>query len=100
MDKVIYRKNSILHGCDTIEAIFRDSNIIAKKRNIFEACVYLVGQYADKTKSSLIRYYWCSLRHKYELCDYGGFRFEYRQLCDKIIYNLLGRFAWHNTLTL
>ncbi len=99
MEKVIYRNNSILHGCDTIEAIFRDSNIIAKKRNIFEAIIYLVGQYADKTQSSLIRYYWHKLRYYYTKRDSLFFRSEYNQFCGTI-YNLLGRFVWYNTLTL
>ena len=100
MAKVIYKTNSILHGCDTIEAIIKESLIIAKKRNIFEACIYLVGQYADKMESSLIRHYWYKLRQYYGVRDYLLFKVEYNQFCDKILYNCLGRFAWCNTLTL
>ena len=95
----IYKTNDILHGCIEIESIFAAANSISRKHNKFIAIVYLVGQYADKMQSSLIRYYWHKLRYYYIIGDLVRFRAIYSNF-DTTIYKTLGRFAWCNTITL
>ncbi len=97
--KQIYKNGGILYGCVAIEAIFTESNRIAKKRGIPEGCIFLVGQYADKTESSLLRYYWHLLRYLYQSGNLETFREKYNILCNNVIFKKFGRFAWFNTLS-
>ena len=96
--KTIYRNNSILHGCDEIESIFKEATRIARKHNKIEGIIFLVGQYALKMQSSWVRYYWNNLRRSYLLGDLFTFRLRYNQFCNMLA-SSLGCFAWSNTIT-
>ena len=80
--ETIYKTNDILCGCVEIENIFAAAN-----------------SYADKMRSSLMRYYWHKLRYYYKIGDLVRFRAIYSNF-DSTIYKTLGRFAWCNTITL